>query len=114
MKTFTWWRRFHSVVKLPKQALYKAAPELLQRIEFGEFEFNHLGREWYLEDKIFEQQINQLKADKPWLTKESLEDQTIYIRKLTNKRKNSIMKSHLETVLGQAIVTIPLKEMIKI
>jgi hypothetical protein len=96
MKTFTWWRRFHSVVKLPKQALYKGAPELLQRIEFGEFEFNHLGREWYLEDKIFEQQINQLKIDKPWLTEESLEDQTIYIRKLTNKRKNSIMKSHLE------------------
>lgn len=96
MREFTWWRRFHSMVKIPKQALYKAAPELLQRIEFGEFEFNHLGREVYLEDKIFEQKVNELKLDKPWLTDASIEDQVTNIRKLTNKRKQVIMKHHLE------------------
>jgi hypothetical protein len=100
MKTFTWWRRFHGVVKLPKQALYKGAPELLQRIEFGEFEFNHLGREWYLEDKIYGLKVDQLKADKPWLTDDSLEDQVVYIRKQSNKRKNAIMKAHLEIETG--------------
>lgn len=100
MKEFTWWRRFHGVVKLPKQYMYTGASQLLQRIEFGEFEFNHLGREWYLEDKIYELKVDQLKADKPWLTDESLEDQVVYIRKQSNKRKNSIMKAHLEIEAG--------------
>lgn len=100
MKEFTWWRRFHGVVKLPKQYMYTGASQLLQRIEFGEFEFNHLGREWYLEDKIYGLKVDQLKADKPWLTDESLEDQVVYIRKQSNKRKNAIMKAHLEIENG--------------
>ena len=100
MKEFTWWRRFHVVVKLPKQYMYTGASQLLQRIEFGEFEFNHLGREWYLEDKIYGLKVDQLKADKPWLTDDSLEDQVVYIRKQSNKRKNAIMKAHLEIETG--------------
>jgi hypothetical protein len=100
MKEFTWWRRFHGVVKLPKQYMYTGASQLLQRIEFGEFEFNHLGREWYLEDKIYGLKVDQLKADKPWLTDDSLEDQVVYIRKQSNKRKNAIMKAHLEIETG--------------
>lgn len=96
MREFTWWRRFHGVVKLPKQHMYKGASKLLQRIEFGEFEFNHLGREWYLEDKIFNQKVEQLKADKPWLTASTLDEQITDIRKKYSKRKNLIMKAHLE------------------
>jgi hypothetical protein len=97
MREFTWWRRFHGVYKIPKQHLYKGAPELLQRIEFGEFEFNHLGREIYLEDKIFEWKVNEIKKEKPWITEASLEDQVVYIRKKTNKRKTAIMQAHLDT-----------------
>ena len=37
-RQFTWWRRFHGVVKLPKKYLFKGASELQQRIEFGEYE----------------------------------------------------------------------------
>jgi hypothetical protein len=96
MREFTWWRRFHGLVKIPKQHLYKGASELLQRIEFGEFEFNHLGREIYLEDKIFEWEVDEIKKDKPWITNISIEDQLIYIRKKTNKRKAAIMQAHLE------------------
>ena len=97
MREFTWWRRFHGVVKLPKQHMYKGASKLLQRIEFGEFEFNHLGREWYLEDKIFEQKVEQIKAAKPWLNTSTLEEDVRDIRKKYNKRKNLIMQTHLET-----------------
>jgi len=97
MREFTWWRRFHGVVKIPKQYLYKGASQLLQRIEFGEFEFNHLGREWYLEDAIFNHKVEELKKEKPWLSAGTLEEQVTDIRKKYSKRKNLIMKAHLET-----------------
>lgn len=97
MREFTWWRRFHGVVKLPKKYLYKGASELLQRIEFGEYEFNHLGREVYLEDKIFELKSNQIKEESPWLKGETLAEKLAYDRKQLNKRKAAIMKAHLET-----------------
>lgn len=97
MREFTWWRRFHGVVKLPKKYLYKGASELLQRIEFGEYEFNHLGREVYLEDKIFELKSNQIKEESPWLKGETLVEKLTYDRKQLSKRKDAIMKAHLET-----------------
>lgn len=97
MREFTWWRRFHGVVKLPKKYLYKGASELLQRIEFGEYEFNHLGREVYLEDKIFELKSNQIREESPWLKGETLAEKLVYDRKQLNKRKAAIMKAHLET-----------------
>lgn len=97
MREFTWWRRFHGVVKLPKKYLYKGASELLQRIEFGEYEFNHLGREVYLEDKIFELKSNQIREESPWLKGETLAEKLAYDRKQLNKRKAAIMKAHLET-----------------
>jgi len=97
MREFTWWRRFYSVRALPKKWLYKGASELLQRIEFGEYEFNHLGREVYLEDKIFELKSNQVKEESPWLKGETLDEKLAYDRKQLNKRKAAIMKAHLET-----------------
>lgn len=97
MREFTWWRRFHGVRKIPKNRLYKGASELLQRIEFGEYEFNHLGREVYLEDKIFELKSNQIKEESPWLKGETLAEKLEYDRKQRNKRKAVIMKAHLET-----------------
>lgn len=97
MREFTWWRRFHGVRKIPKNRLYKGTSELLQRIEFGEYEFNHLGREVYLEDKIFELKSNQIKEESPWLKGETLVEKLSYDRKQLSKRKAAIMKAHLET-----------------
>ena len=60
-RQFTWWRRFWATRKMPKQMLYKAASELQQRIEFGEYEVDNLGREYMLEELIFEQKEKALK-----------------------------------------------------
>jgi hypothetical protein len=95
-RQFTWWRRFHGVVKIPKQYLYKGASELLQRIEFGEYEFDHLGREVYLEDVIYQYKEDLIKKESPWLNSETLVDATDYERKQRNKRKAVMMKKHLE------------------
>lgn len=95
-RQFTWWRRFWGTQKIPKKYLYKGASELLQRIEFGEFEVDSLGREWYLEDAIYEKYCTDLKAEKPWLKPDAFEEQVRDYRKQQNKRKNLIMKAHLE------------------
>ena len=95
-RQFTWWRRFHGVVKVPKQYLYKGASELLQRIEFGEYEHDHLGREIYLEDLIYEAKVEAIKKERPWLQSESLVEAIEYDRKQCNKRKAVMMKNHLE------------------
>ena len=96
MRAFTWWRRFHGVMKVPKQYLYKGASEFLQRIEFGEFEFDHLGREYHLEELIYEDKVIKVLEKSPWLKGETLDEKMEYDRKLKNKRKALIMKNHLE------------------
>ena len=96
MRAFTWWRRFHGVMKVPKKYLYKGASEFLQRIEFGEFEFDHLGREYHLEELIYEEKLANVLEESPWLQGESLDEKMEYDRKLKNKRKALIMKNHLE------------------
>lgn len=95
-RQFTWWRRFHGVVKVPKQYLYKGASELLQRIEFGEYECDHLGREVYLEDLIYDAKVEAIKKEKPWLQGESLIEAVEYDRKQYSKRKAVMWKNHLE------------------
>lgn len=95
-RQFTWWRRFHGVIKVPKQYLYKGASEILQRIEFGEYECDHLGREIYLEDIIYEAKVEALKKERPWLEGESLNEALEYDRKQYSKRKAVMMKNHLE------------------
>lgn len=96
MREYTWWRRFHSVQRIPKEYLYKGASELLQRIEFGEFECDHLGREVYLEDKIYEFKEQKLLEEKPWLQGESLREAMEYDRRLYKKRQNTMLKKHYE------------------
>ena len=95
-RQFTWWRRFWATRKMPKQMLYKGASELQQRIEFGEYEVDNLGREYMLEELIFEQKDKALKKEKPWLTEESYLEQIQPERKQYRKRQNLIMKAHLE------------------
>ena len=95
-RQFTWWRRFWGVRKIPKQYLYKGASELLQRIEFGEFEVNNLGREIYLEDAIYEAEVNRIQKESPWLKDETLDEAIADARKQRNKRKTKMMEAHLK------------------
>ena len=95
-RQFTWWRRFWGVRKIPKQYLYKGASELLQRIEFGEFEFNNLGREVCLEDAIHEAEIKRIQKESPWLKDDTLEEAIRESRKAMNKRKDKMMEAHLK------------------
>lgn len=95
-RQFTWWRRFWGTRKIPKKYLYKGASELQQRIEFGEYEVDNLGREFYLEDAIYEKFCNDLRKEKSWLTEDSFQEQIQDYRKQQHKRKQLIMKAHLE------------------
>ena len=95
-RQFTWWRRFWGVRKIPKQYLYKGASELLQRIEFGEFEVNNLGREIYLEDSIYEAEVKRIQKESPWLKGETLDEAIADARKQRNKRKTKMMEAHLK------------------
>jgi negative regulator of replication initiation len=107
MRQFIWWRRFHNTQKLPKNLLFKGASELLQRIEFGEYEFNHFGKEAVLEDAIYEYKVAEIKKKSPWLKDETLAEATEYIRKQRNKRKALLMKHHLEAedrLLNQLVI----------
>jgi len=95
-RQFTWWRRFWGVRKIPKQYLYKGASELLQRIEFGEFEVNNLGREIHLEDSIYEAEVKRIQKESPWLKDDTLEEAIADARKQRNKRKTKMMEAHLK------------------
>ena len=95
-RQFTWWRRFWGVRKIPKKYLYKGASELLQRIEFGEFEVNNLGREIYLEDSIYEAEVKRIQKESPWLKDDTLEEAIADARKQRNKRKTKMMEAHLK------------------
>ena len=95
-RQFTWWRRFWGVRKIPKQYLFKGASELLQRIEFGEFEVNNLGREVHLEDAIHEAEIKRIQKESPWLKDDTLEEAIRESRKSMNKRKDKMMEAHLK------------------
>lgn len=95
-RQFTWWRRFWGTKKMPKQMLYKAASELQQRIEFGEYEVDNLGREYHLEQAIFDKKAEALRKEKYWMNEESYREQIQPINKQFRKRQNLIMKAHLE------------------
>ena len=93
---FTWWRRFYSTVKLEPKDFYKGASRLLQRIEFGEFEFNSLGIEVKLEDLIFEKQVEEMKLENINNSQDLVDQLYTDLRKKKNKRVDTIMKTHLE------------------
>ena len=95
-RQFTWWRRFWGVRKIPKQYLYKGASELLQRIEFGEFEVNTLGREIYIEDSIYDAEVKRIQKESPWLKDDTLEEAIADARKQRNKRNTKMMEAHLK------------------
>ena len=96
-RQFTWWRRFYSTLKLKTQHFWKGYSKLLQRIEFGEFEYNHLGYEMYLEDAIHEEQSKEIRKKFERSTRETIEEKIRDNRIKKNKRLNIIFEKHLIT-----------------
>lgn len=94
-RQFTWWRRFHAPIKLSKLP-WKGRSELIQRIDHGEYEYNHLGFEVYLEDKIFEHEKEQLKLNLKSKSQDVIEEAIIHLRKKFYTRKTIIMERHLQ------------------
>lgn len=96
-RTFTWWRRFYTPVKLPKKYYFKGLSPLLQKIEAGEYECNHLFLEGKLEDKIYEIELAEL-HNMPHFqrySEDTQQDLLNHVRKKHNKRKNNIMIHHI-------------------
>jgi len=95
MSQFTWWRRFYPTQKLDKGQFFKGGSKLLQRIEFGEFEFEPLSSETILEEELYRlkcEEIDKLQS----YHKDTLEDMKVVERKKKNKRVNVMLKHHLE------------------
>ena len=93
---FTWWRRFHTPFKLKPQHLSKFRSELLQRLEFGEFECDPLWQQAYLEDKIFEVKAQEIEEKYIRSTRDTINDRLQYERKKLHKRKSTMQEKHLE------------------
>lgn len=93
-KQFTWWRRFHSTRKL-KDLPWKGYSELIQRIDHGEYEWNHLGAEYHLENVIYQQELADLKLAISHKSQDVIDDAAIDLRKKFSKRKNIILERHL-------------------
>lgn len=95
MSQFTWWRRFYPTQKLSKEQFYTAGSKLLQRIEFGEFEYEPLSEETYLEEELYRlkcKEIDALEGFHPL----TLEEKKIDERKKKNKRVNIMLSHHLD------------------
>ena len=96
MSQFTWWRRFWPTQKLSKEQFYTTGSKLLQRIEFGEFEYEPLSEETQLEEELYClkcEEIDQLKGYHHL----TLEEMKIAERKKKNKRVNVMLRHHLDT-----------------
>ena len=70
--------------------------DLLQRIEFGEYESDQLGDQVKLEEVIFEKEVEQIRKDSPRSDDLALQDKIIDRRKLKNKRVAIMMEKHLQ------------------
>jgi vacuolar-type H+-ATPase subunit H len=101
-RAFTWWRRFYAPIKLPKQYYFKGLSPLLQRIEAGDFEFNHLHLECKLEESVYEAELNEVKNTINFnrCSEETQQDMLNYVRKKYNKRREKIMSHHLSEELS--------------
>mgnify|MGYP000891161575 CR=1 FL=1 len=93
---FTWWRRFHTPFKLKPQHLSKVRSELLQRIEFGEFECDPLWQQSYLEDKIFEVKAAEIEIEYARSNRDTIDDRLRHEQKKSHKRKSTMREKHLE------------------
>lgn len=95
-RAFTWWRRFHTPVKLKKEQMWKGYSPLLQRIEFGEFEYCHLSEETLLEEELYRMEEAEIRSQMDRSNEEAIMEKLVDRRKLKNKRVQIMMKNHLE------------------
>jgi hypothetical protein len=95
-RVFTWWRRFHTPVKLPKEMYWQAPSKLLQRIEFGEFEYNQLSEQTLLEEAIFEKECEEIRKELNRSNEDAIQMRIYDRRKLKNKRIHIMMEKHLQ------------------
>ena len=95
-RVFTWWRRFHTPIKLPKEAYWQGRSKLLQQIEFGEFEPSQLSDQILLEEAIFEKECEQIRKELNRSNEDAIEMRIYDRRKLKNKRVHNMMERHLK------------------
>jgi hypothetical protein len=95
-RVFTWWRRFHTTRSLPKEQKWKGYSELLQRIEWGEFEYDQLSEQSKLEEKIFELECEEIRKELNRSNEDVIQDRIFQRRKLKNKRIEIMMERHLK------------------
>lgn len=89
-----WWRRFYPVMKIPKKFLYKGAPELIQRIEFGEFDTDPLFVQIKLDEAILQNKIDLIKTER--MGKEAKEEKIYWETKSHRKRIRIMLEKHHE------------------
>lgn len=93
---FTWWRRFHTPFKLKPQHLSKVRSELLQRIEFGEFECDPLWDQSYLEESILQEKVAGVREKFARSTEDTIQEKIRDERKKSHKRRDIMREKHLE------------------
>ena len=89
-----WWRRFYPVLKIPKKYLYKGAPELIQRIEFGEFDTDPLFVQVKLEEAIIQSKIDLINSE--IMGAEAREEKIHWHTKSNRKRIGIMLEKHHE------------------
>ena len=89
-----WWRRFYPVMKVPKKFLYKGAPELIQRIEFGEFDTDPLFVQAKLEEALLQSKIDLINTER--MGREAKEDKIYWETKSHKKRMRIMLEKHQE------------------
>lgn len=94
-RIFTWWRRFHTPIKLPKDQYWQAPSKLLQQIEFGEWEYDQLSEQVALEEAIYEKECEQIRKELHRSNEDAIQMRIVDRRKLKNKRINIMMEKHL-------------------
>ena len=95
MSQFTWWRRFYPTQKLAREQLFKGGSKLLQRIEFGEFEYDPLSAETELEEELFRLKCIEIDGFSNF-HKDTLNEMKVTERIKKNKRVKMMMETHLK------------------
>lgn len=84
----SWWRRFYPTMKIPKKLLYKGAPELIQRIEFGEFDTDTLFVQIKLDEAILENKIALIEEERMGY---DAKNERIYLETKSHRKRIRIM-----------------------
>jgi hypothetical protein len=84
----SWWRRFYPAMKIPKKLLYKGAPELIQRIEFGEFDTDPLFVQIKLDEAILQNKIDFIEGERMG---HDAKNERVYLETKSHRKRIRIM-----------------------